>query len=74
MVMKTDSDIVQIFTPEDVIAFLSGMKDDMPLVVAKLFGKITPFPEYQIGVRLPFPDTDGFGVGKIGNQIGHRKQ
>lgn len=46
----------------------------MALVMAQLFGQITPSPEHEVGLGLPFPHTDNFGIAKIGNLIQHWEQ
>jgi hypothetical protein len=74
MGVKTYSDVVKVVTSENIVPLLGSVQDDVPLVMAKLPDQITPLPENQIGIALPFPDADDFSIAKIDDHIWNRKQ
>jgi hypothetical protein len=51
--MKADFYVMKVLASENILPLLGGMKDDMPLVMAKLFDQITPFSENRLVKDAP---------------------
>jgi len=72
--MKTNLDVMQILDLENISPLFRRMQYDMSLMVPQLLGQVIPFPEYKVGVRLTFPDSDSVDIGKIGDHIWRRNE